>query len=109
MWLLGRFKLPVTYIVFLLDSAILDNCSSVWLEQKACKGMIREVKCGQCQWLYFLLYWRKRIYKQGEDNGEEAEVRDGGENILMAHGILVLQAHYTLAFYVAWLFNVLSN
>jgi len=57
-----------------------------------------------------ILYLRKQIYKQEEATGKEVEVRDGGDsNILVAHGTLALEAHHTLVFHVAWLFNLLSN
>ena len=55
------------------------------------------------------LHLRKQICKQEETTGKEVEVRDGGENTLVVHGTLALEACYTLVFHAAWLFNLLSN
>lgn len=69
-------------------------------------GMLRKVKCGQCQWLYFFYYNRegregRSTMSKKKPTGREVEVSDRGENILMAYGTLVLKAQYTLAFHMA--------
>lgn len=50
-------------------------------------GMLRKVKCGQCQWLYFFYYNResRSTMSKKKPTDREVEVSDRGENILMAY------------------------